>query len=66
MWHPMAVNPQTWINNGYFKTKGWVCVNIALKRITITVFPSKTFAYSKCKRLNEGLDNSLFEKESES
>jgi hypothetical protein len=52
MWYPMSVNPQTRINNGYFKTEGYVCVNIELRMATTHVHSTKTFAYSECAKLN--------------
>ena len=61
MWYPMSVNPQVRINNGYFKTEGYVCVNIALRQVTTHVHSTKSFAYSECNRLNGNAKQLKFE-----
>ena len=68
MWHPLHVTPQTWFNNNYFKSEGYILINIALRQIQTKIYPSKTFAYSECKKLNENNEQPNFfqEKENES
>jgi hypothetical protein len=52
-WFPSHVTPQTWRSNGFYKSEGYICLNIEKKLLIPTVYPSKTFAYAKCKELNQ-------------
>lgn len=63
MWYPLAVNPQLWVNNGYFKSEGWICVNIELRQATTHVHSTKSFAYSECNKLNGNKNQISFEVE---
>jgi hypothetical protein len=64
-WYPSKVTPQTWRRNGFYKTEGYICINIEQKLLVPTVYPSKTFAYAKCKELNQTNNSFNFEEQNE-
>jgi hypothetical protein len=61
MWYPMPVNPSVRINNDYFKSEGYVCVNVEKRMATTHVHSTKIFAYSECGRLNGNKQQLKFE-----